>query len=255
MIPDQWPRRLQLLDISRGIAALVVVLWHWKHFSSLSSVEFTRSSQPFYEPLALFYEKGYLAVDYFFLLSGFVFFWLYKAPIENRQIGAGRFTLQRFSRLYPLHFVTLIGVALLQFAYVSRSGGPSFTYENNDTYHFLLNLGLVSQWGFQKGFSFNAPIWSVSVEVFLYLIFFLLARLRLGNALVCLLIFLGCYYSFFIGGLMQTFIAKASVSFFLGGLLVTLIPWIATRRSWRILAFSSSLVVWMVVLTDTYVTD
>ena len=48
-----------------------------------------------------------------------------------------------------------------------------FVYPFNDLYHFGLNLIFGSHWGFQKGSSFNARVWSVSIEIGLYAIFFL----------------------------------------------------------------------------------
>lgn len=42
----------------------------------------------------------------------------------------------------------------------------------NDAWHFVLNLFMASHWGFQKGYSFNAPIWSISVEMLTYGMFF-----------------------------------------------------------------------------------
>jgi len=61
MSNNEWPKQLYALDVSRGIAALAVVVWHWQHFAykkgSLSQ-EFIRESQPLYDLLRLFYEKG-----------------------------------------------------------------------------------------------------------------------------------------------------------------------------------------------------
>jgi len=139
-----WPARLYALDVSRGFAAMSVILWHWQHFyfSGVTiNPDFDRSSQPFYFLLKIFYEKGAAGVYYFFLLSGFIFFWLYKDSIKNRIVSFKLFWIQRFSRLYPLHFVTLLLVALLQAIYSSQQG-DYFIYPFNDAYHFILNLGL-----------------------------------------------------------------------------------------------------------------
>jgi peptidoglycan/LPS O-acetylase OafA/YrhL len=111
-----------------------------------------------------------------------------------------------------LHLATLIAVALLQVAYRSNHD-TDFVYQLNDTYHFVLNLFLAPSWGFEKGLSFNAPIWSVSVEVLLYTIFFLICSVsRLRLLFVPLMIIVGAYiypnqhklgdglYTFFCGG-------------------------------------------------------
>ena len=64
--------------------------------------------------------------------------------------------MRRFSRLYPLHFATLLFVAAAFLAF-----GP-YIYES-DAYHFVLNVLLASSIGFEKGYSFNGPSWSISV--------------------------------------------------------------------------------------------
>lgn len=184
----QAPSYFYLLDIARGIAALAVVLWHWQHFffKGTSPGSFDREAQPFYSIFFLFYERGWLAVDFFFVLSGFIFFWLYAEPIGKRKIGLREFFILRFSRLYPLHLMTLLLVGGLQW-FVLRLQGQAFVYPMNDAYHFFLNLFFAVAWGLEKGFSFNAPVWSVSVEVLLYALFFVsvwLLRLRLWHVLL-----------------------------------------------------------------------
>ncbi|RYD21714.1 MAG: acyltransferase [Lysobacteraceae bacterium] len=82
------------------------------------------------------------------------------------------FVRARVSRLYPLHFVTLIVVAALQFTSFSLLGHFQI-YPNNDAYHFVLNLFFASSWGLERGASFNGPIWSVSVEILVYAAFWL----------------------------------------------------------------------------------
>src|SRR5690606_24787195 len=52
-----------------------------------------------------------------------------------------------------------------------------------DAYHFWLQTAFVSHWGFEQGESFNAPIWSVSIEVGLYALFFAFATVPLPRLL------------------------------------------------------------------------
>lgn len=170
--------RLASLDIARSVAAITVVLWHWQHFqfSGYSPrADFDRTVQPLYPLLFPFYEGGWLAVDFFFMLSGYIFFWKYRVSVFNGSVGAGQFFVLRFSRLYPLHFLTLILVAALQIIYF-QIHGAFFVFQFNDLYHFVLQLFLASQWGLQRGASFNDPVWSLSVEVLLYAMFFIVAK-------------------------------------------------------------------------------
>ncbi|MFK0165903.1 acyltransferase family protein [Rhizobium sp. NPDC090279] len=179
----EMPQRLYALDTLRGGAAIVVIFWHWQHFfyigSDASNVPW--DSQPFYPYLFALYKHGWLAVDLFFALSGYVFAWLFADKIATGKISLATYALDRISRLYPLHIVTFAAVFFLQFLY-ARSHTAYFVFQLNDLYHAFLNLFLIPAWGFEKGWSFNAPIWSVSVEVFLYIAFgvgCLLGRARL----------------------------------------------------------------------------
>ena len=118
-------KRLTALDALRGVAALAVVAWHWQHFFAISGswqAGWTRSMQPLYWLLKPLYIQGWAAVDLFFVLSGFVFFWLYGESIRDGRVRMGAFALMRFSRLYPLQILTLIVVAVLQSLYFARIG-------------------------------------------------------------------------------------------------------------------------------------
>lgn len=187
------PDRLYILDVLRGIAALSVVLWHWQHFFYQGSVpqDFDRERQPLFQLLALFYRHGSLAVELFFCISGFVFFWLFGRKVAEGAITPMRFFIDRFSRLYPLHILTFALVAALQLLYL-QNHAAYFVYQANDLYHAFLNVLLVPAWGFETGWSFNAPIWSVSVEVLLYAVFFMVFRCgRASLPLIAGLIALG----------------------------------------------------------------
>ncbi|MFR0689674.1 acyltransferase family protein [Enterobacterales bacterium AE_CKDN230030158-1A_HGKHYDSX7] len=191
----QFRDRIHSLDILRGLAALSVVFWHWQHFFFVGGApgELVRESQPLYPYFSLFYRYGGMAVELFFSLSGFVFCWLFSRAIAQRELPASRFFIDRFSRLYPLHFATFLIVLAAQALYRS-SHDSYFVYQENDAFHALLNLLLIPAWGLERGWSFNAPIWSVSVEVLLYAVFFVtFSLMRLRLALIPLLILLGYY--------------------------------------------------------------
>ncbi|WP_439852755.1 acyltransferase family protein [Pseudomonas syringae] len=177
--------RLYALDVLRGVAALSVVFWHWQHFfyKGDTPYSFHPESQPLFGLFSFFYLHGALAVELFFCISGFVFFWLYSEKISNSAIKPLAFFVDRFSRLYPLHIATFLAVSLLQNAYI-RQHDTFFVYPFNDLYHAVLNIFLIPAWGFEKGWSFNAPVWSVSVEVMLYFMFFLVAMTRYARYLL-----------------------------------------------------------------------
>ncbi len=169
------PKRFYLLDVLRGFASLTVVVWHYQQFFQIAPTElpegFDRASQPFYFLLFPLYEKGLLGVHLFFVLSGFVFFYMYADSIRDRTVSAYTFFVYRFSRLYPLFFVTLVYVAVVQLAAKSQLG-TFLVYPENGLKYFLINLFVATSWGQTFEYSFNAPTWSVSVEIFLYAVFF-----------------------------------------------------------------------------------
>lgn len=208
-------RRFYSLDVLRGLAALSVVFWHWQHFffSGTQPGTFDAARLPLAEWLCILYAKGWLAVDLFFCLSGFVFYWLYSKKVFEGKISPYKFALLRLSRLYPLHFATLVIVAVSQIWFITTTGSY-FVYPNNDVKHFVLNLIFASSWSFERGYSFNGPIWSVSVEVLLYALFFSCSLLLPIRAMVIALISI---IGFLIVQKYYPPIGRGIGSFFLGG--------------------------------------
>jgi len=173
-IPDN--NKLAGLEALRFIAALAVVVWHYQHFSfSNGSSHLLFERQPFFSSLYYFYKYGYAGVKVFWCISGFIFFWKYGDTISNKAISSKDFAILRFSRLWPLHFATLIMVAVLQYLYWSPAR-HFFVYQTNDLENFLMQVPMASAW-FGQNSSFNGPIWSVSVEILVYIFFYALCRL------------------------------------------------------------------------------
>lgn len=201
------------IELLRFISALSVLIWHYQHFAfDRGRITIDRAAQPFYSFLKLFYEHGALGVQMFWCISGFIFFFKYFEQIADGRATFREFVINRFSRLYPLHLLTLLLVAALQPVYESLNG-EFFVYPYNDLKHFVLNLLFISQWGLQDGHSFNAPIWSVSIELIVYLAFFeLISRFSVIGAysaaaglyvifrLINADLFAQCLMYFFIGG-------------------------------------------------------
>lgn len=186
-------RHFHALDLSRLLAAVMVLFWHYQHFF-VPPVErhfnVNRKIQPWYDVLGWFYDHGHTAVQYFWAVSGFVFAHVYLADPEVRR----RFWPARIARLWPLHLLTLVLMALLQAIYTARTG-TEFVYHTNDLKHFLLSVPLMQHWGWQVDQSFNGPSWSLSTEILAYLAFFALLpvvrRAPLGAGLALGALFLG----------------------------------------------------------------
>ncbi len=168
------------LELLRFLSSMSVLIYHYRHFYSplniLSVDKFNtaNNSLPFSKFLGVIYEYGFYGVHIFYVISGFVFAHVYLKIRDETSFK--EFSINRLSRLYPLHFATLIVVALLQIAFLTNYENFQFDYINN-FFHFFLQIFFISSWGFESGLSFNGPIWSVSIEIGIYLIFFILINL------------------------------------------------------------------------------
>jgi len=247
-------KRLYALDTLRGFAALSIVLWHWQHFYAVSGTwqeGWQKSAQPFYLFLKPFYDEGWAAVDLFFALSGFIFFWLYSEAIGEGRMGAARFAWLRFSRLYPLHLVTLLAVGAMQCIF-HRATGNYFIFDTNDAQHFVTNLFLAQQWlppTLEQ--SFNGPAWSVSIEVLLYGVFFVFCRMGQRGLGIMLCVALAAVPLMW----WQFFIARGLMGFFVGGATFHMSRIVAARADARRIAQWSVVIalgLWAVIWIETY---
>jgi peptidoglycan/LPS O-acetylase OafA/YrhL len=168
------------IEVLRFLCAFGVLIWHYQHFffaGEWDSMvgEALRPSLPLYRYLSFFYNNGSLAVPFFWVISGFIFYWQYADSIFNRTVVFSDFIIRRFSRLYPLHLATLMFVAAAQYAYF-LSHGTTFIYAWNKPIWFASQLLFASNWFKRQPLTFNGPIWSVSIEILIYLSFFVIAR-------------------------------------------------------------------------------
>ena len=204
--------RIYLLDIARGIAALAVAIFHYKLFYSynISLNGYSIENQPFYNIIKIIYEYGWIAVQFFFLLSGFIFFKLYLEKVSERKISLNKFVILRVSRLYPLHFLTLFFVFII---YMTLNFNNFYNPINVNLKHLILNLLLIHEWGFKSYASFNEPSWSISIEFLMYLIFFLIALNKniILNSIIIIIISSLIFFKY-------KFIGYGGYCFFVGGL-------------------------------------
>jgi peptidoglycan/LPS O-acetylase OafA/YrhL len=152
------PAHLDALTGIRGIAAWAVVFYHIR--LSLTGLFPT-------EAIAVM-ARGYLAVDLFFILSGFVIWYNYADRLRSGGVGEARlFLWRRIARIWPLHAAILLAmvgfVAVLALTGRSTAGYPLA--------ELPLHLLLVQNWGFTPALSWNHPAWSISTEFAAYLLF------------------------------------------------------------------------------------
>jgi len=168
------------IEILRFFAALSILIWHYQHFffegaCDIDIAQPMRPGFPFYGMLAMLYNYGHASVQVFWVISGFVFMRRYYEAISQATISFEEFAIRRFSRLYPLHIVTLAAVIVLQHAYLGLHP-EQFIYQHDTATNFVAQLFMASNWFAERPLSFNGPVWSVSVELLVYALFYAVLR-------------------------------------------------------------------------------
>jgi peptidoglycan/LPS O-acetylase OafA/YrhL len=234
--------RLIGVEALRALAAFTVVISHYCHFAFVGDhlAIPVSSAWPFYSTLGVFYTHGHYGVEAFWCISGFIFSWKYSLTIANRGIPFSHFMFLRFTRLYPLHLATLLVVAVLAYLYF-QTHGYYFVYPSNDLKHFILNLFFASNWGLQDGGSFNGPVWSVSVEILVYIAFFSACRALGSHFIVNFLIAAGAMSALVVlrrsGQNIRFELLDAVTFFYLGALAHNVRAELLRRPAWMRHAF------------------
>lgn len=140
------PLRFDALDGLRGVAALCVVVYHRNWWLGLPMLW-----------------QGYLAVDFFFMLSGFVIGHAYGERLATRAIGLGKFAWLRVERLWPLLIAgTTVGLAQQVFrgAWTGETDAIRGAIES-----YPSGLLLIPHARDGEMFSLNNPTWSLYFEL------------------------------------------------------------------------------------------
>jgi peptidoglycan/LPS O-acetylase OafA/YrhL len=151
------------LDLLRGIAAVTVVIYHviawfeWKSF-------------PDSNPVALWCRLGWMGVDLFFVISGFVIAMSAFNLLEREPANYAReYCRRRLSRIVPLHYLT----CLIYVLFIT----PSLMFHEKFYAHALTHLSFTHSVFWQTMGSIDGPNWSLSVEMQFYLLILLSAPL------------------------------------------------------------------------------
>ncbi|HMD96878.1 MAG TPA: acyltransferase [Terriglobia bacterium] len=161
------PTRPQLtaLTSARFFAAFHVLLFHSWAMQGLT-----------WAPgwLRQFASAGYVAVTFFFMLSGFILVYTYA----GERLNVRRFWRARLARLYPVYLLSLLLTGPFFFYAVLKLDVPYFAYfKTHLASTSALVITLLQAWVPMAALGWNGPAWAVSVEIAFYALFpFLLAR-------------------------------------------------------------------------------
>ncbi|MCQ0990306.1 acyltransferase family protein [Jiella marina] len=148
--------RFAALDGWRGICALLVVCLH----APVSG--FIHESA--------FFRHGFLFVDFFFVLSGFVIAHAFHDSLAEKR-NFGGFLLQRVFRVYPLHIAMLALFVAYEVAMLQLRG-PDAAFQGGDSVSALVhNVLMTHSLGVLDSLGWNYPSWSISAELLAYTAF------------------------------------------------------------------------------------
>ena len=185
--PSKARPEIKALTSLRGLAAMAVVLQHFSATAQLNASGWIPSIVP----------HGYMAVDFFFILSGFIMCYTYLAGFETLGSRAyGPFLWKRVARIFPLGIaVTLIIVACGGLASTVDLGWLFYSVKVSGGLGAMIAVNLLHLQGFLPDYSLNDPSWSVSVELGAYLLFpiliFLMFKARVWVTIVYTLLGIG----------------------------------------------------------------
>jgi len=152
--------QLDQITFTRFVAALTVVFFHYGNQVFPLNISLV-------EPVL---KAGPIAVNYFYLLSGFIMAIAYYRPDNKQSFKSSSYWWARFARIYPVYLLAFLLVA------VTKLKEPDITTS------LALNASLLQAWIPDYALSLNSPGWSLSVEAFFYLCFpFLLALIYRTN--------------------------------------------------------------------------
>jgi peptidoglycan/LPS O-acetylase OafA/YrhL len=168
----------------RGIAALLVLIFH----SNLMVMPFNSRNVNFM--------SGWLWVDFFFVLSGFIIFYVYGESFKESLTTASywKYIKARFARVYPLHFFTLVWCLICAIVIIHNANGiHPFFGDMFGPFGAIPSLLFIQSLGLYTGVPLNTPSWSLSTEWWVYMIFPLMVPFfthlkRLGMILTTLFI-------------------------------------------------------------------
>ncbi|HEX8471538.1 MAG TPA: acyltransferase [Brevundimonas sp.] len=183
--PNGGPTDLRALTALRFMAAMWVAVYAlWDNLAVT------------FKPAVI--AKGYLGVELFFVLSGFILCHVYLAAAGDKRFSYRDFLWARIARVYPLHIATLLAVMALGLAAIFA--GMSIDSNVMAWSSLPANIAMVHAWGLAPEAGWNHRSWSISAEWFAYLAFPAFAfvawkvRHRPVAAVVGALILLGVVY-------------------------------------------------------------
>src|SRR4028118_1001480 len=152
-------KKLKLLQLYRGIGALLVVMFHLNEISTgiLNQVTFFN-----------LFQAGWSGVDYFFVLSGFIMVYVHRSAIGKKD-QLKSFLVKRAVRIYPIYWIITLTVWCLFLVIPVFANNQDLSLGN-----VIVSLLLIPQ----KDQPILEVGWTLIYELNFYLLFSIAIRLK-----------------------------------------------------------------------------
>jgi len=175
---------IKAIDGLRDVACLLIVIFH-THSNSIRDF--------------IFIENSWIAVDLFFVISGFVMMLNYGKSLINKS-DCFEFIVKRIARLWPVlilcMFTYIFSEYLLQILKVLiiniglNLNFSEFKIDDIDSISIFQNIFLIQGFGLFKSIIYNKPSWSVSAEFYVYILFSIIISLTHSREKIRKIIFI-----------------------------------------------------------------
>ncbi len=169
--PLEKKERFAVLDGLRGMAAVVVLIFHLIQQRSINALPYAG-----------------LSVDFFYVLSGFVVAFAYEKRLQTDKMSIPDFFSVRVKRLYPLIFLgTGVGIAFAILAsVVKKTISTKEIFEAGALGLLVLPSFVITRW--PTAYPFNMASWSLTFEAFVNIIYGLIAKYLSNLRLIILIV-------------------------------------------------------------------
>lgn len=253
----------------RAVLMLLVLFFHVYAFIAKSAFTLPAILA---QPLSHFW----VAVDMFFVLSGYVIALNYYHSLKNKQLSYRNYLVSRIARIFPAHIFLMLAFLIFILSFYGleffRGGEWEKQFPFNNKYlswsfiDFLKTLFLVQSWGIptQMGWSFVA--WSVSCELFVYLLFPIFIRvsnlfssskklLIISAVIIYLIGLIALLFSTQKYGINPTGVVRVTFGFYIG-----IVVYLLTQEhqsnhiqtTYSLLAYIASLLICLLFLFSAY---
>lgn len=211
-------RKLSSIEAARGIAALMVVFYHAaRHLKADFGIL----------PLGGIFKFGHAGVDFFFVLSGFIIFYVHQLDI-GRPSRLLPYFERRFTRIYPLFWVSLvIGLALIALSSTQAFPSVLTIIQHATLLPFHDEVGVA---------------WTLQHEILFYLMF-AMAMVHRGIGIAVFAVWLGVILIFWVTGyayekslFLARLVSTFNLEFFFGMLAAYIVKKYTLKRGYLLLA-------------------